>query len=142
MANNQSYQFNQFSVPPEWKKYKPYLRKILLGLILVIFLWMSFFQVEPEEIGVITRFGKYVREVEPGLNFKIPILEKVYWVPVERQQKQESEESDERGNFQKRKEPAEYPRNLAFDFKPLQGHGRMVHVVSRERLMKKGRGYR
>lgn len=86
MAYNQ---FNQFEFLNELKKLKPYLRKILLGIILVIFFWLAFFQVEPEEIGVITRFGKYVREVEPGLNFKIPLVERVYWVPVERQQKQE-----------------------------------------------------
>lgn len=86
MAYNQ---FNSINIPPEWKKYQPYFKKILLGIILGIIFYISFFQVEPEEIGVITRFGKYVREVEPGLNFKFPIIEKVYWVPVERQQKQE-----------------------------------------------------
>lgn len=59
---------------------------ILLGLIV---LFSSFFQIEPEETGVITRFGKYVRNVEPGLNLKIPFIERVYKVPVERQQKLE-----------------------------------------------------
>jgi modulator of FtsH protease HflK len=57
--------------------------------VLVIISATSFFQIEPEEIGVITRFGKYVRGVDPGLNMKVPLLERVYKVPVERQQKEE-----------------------------------------------------
>jgi membrane protease subunit HflK len=40
-------------------------------------------------VGVITRFGKYSRQVESGLNLKIPFAEDVYKVPVERQQKLE-----------------------------------------------------
>lgn len=47
------------------------------------------FQVGTEEVGVITRFGKYVRTVNPGLNLKMPFAEDVYKVPVERQQKLE-----------------------------------------------------
>ncbi|WP_245892094.1 FtsH protease activity modulator HflK [Polaribacter glomeratus] len=56
-------------------------------LFLVVIIWSSIFQISTEEVGVITRFGKYVRQVEPGLNFKIPLAEDVYKVPVERQQK-------------------------------------------------------
>ncbi len=76
-------------LPPEWKKFMPNIWKILLIVALVILSWISFFQVEPEEVGVITRFGKYVREVEPGLNFKIPVIESIVRIPVERQQKEE-----------------------------------------------------
>lgn len=81
--------FDSFELPPELRKYQSQIKKILLGVVLVIIAWSSFFQIEPEEIGVITRFGKYVREVDPGLNIKVPILEKIYRVPVERQQKEE-----------------------------------------------------
>jgi len=76
-------------LPPEFKKILPHLWKILAGMVLVIFFFVSFFQVGPEEVGVITRFGKHVRDVEPGLNFKIPFIEKIVKVPVERQQKEE-----------------------------------------------------
>jgi membrane protease subunit HflK len=86
MANNQ---FDVFNIPPQWRKYQPYFKKILLGIFVIILVWSALFQIEPEEIGVITRFGKYVREVDPGLNLKVPILERVYRVPVERQQKEE-----------------------------------------------------
>ena len=86
MANNL---FDSLDLPPEWKKYESQIKKLVPLLLLLILSWASFFQIEPEEVGVITRFGKYVREVNPGLNFKLPLVEKVYRVPVERQQKQE-----------------------------------------------------
>lgn len=86
MTNNL---FDSLNLPPEWRKNMSQIKKILLVIVLIILSWTSFFQVEPEEVGVITRFGKYVREVEPGLNFKLPIVERVYIVPVERQQKEE-----------------------------------------------------
>lgn len=66
-----------------------YIKPIILGIIALIFFLGSFFQIEPEELGVITRFGKYVRTVDPGLNLKMPFAETVYKVPVERQQKLE-----------------------------------------------------
>jgi len=76
-------------IPPFIKKLIPYSSFIILGLLIVFLLFSSFFQIEPEEVGVITRFGKYQRTVEPGLNFKVPLLEKMDRVPVERQQKEE-----------------------------------------------------
>jgi modulator of FtsH protease HflK len=86
MANNL---FDMLDLPPELKKYESQIKKLIPLFFLLIISWASFFQIEPEEVGVITRFGKYVREVNPGLNFKMPVIEKVYRVPVERQQKQE-----------------------------------------------------
>lgn len=64
-------------------------RTVLIVLIVLIFGFTSFFQVETEEVGVITRFGKYDRTLDPGLHLKIPFAERLYKVPVERQQKQE-----------------------------------------------------
>jgi membrane protease subunit HflK len=64
-------------------------RVILLGLAGIILLWSTVFQIGTEEVGVITRLGRYSRTVEPGLNLKIPFAEKVDKVPVERQQKLE-----------------------------------------------------
>jgi membrane protease subunit HflK len=47
-----------------------------LGLIalvaLVIWGFSGFFQVAPDELGAVLRFGKYVREVQPGLNYHLP----------------------------------------------------------------------
>src|SRR2546427_8655443 len=32
----------------------------------------GFFQVAPDELGVVMRFGKYVRDAKPGLNYHLP----------------------------------------------------------------------
>ena len=45
----------------------------LIALAAVV-LWAvsGFFRVEPDEVGVVLRFGKFVREVQPGLNYHLP----------------------------------------------------------------------
>jgi membrane protease subunit HflK len=63
---------------------------LVVALFLVIILWNAWFTVEPEEVGVVFRFGRYVREAPPGLNFKLPDpVESVIKVPVQRQLKEE-----------------------------------------------------
>jgi regulator of protease activity HflC (stomatin/prohibitin superfamily) len=47
------------------------------GLILLIIILSSFFTVRTAEVAVITRFGKFLRVADPGLNFKVPIFDKV-----------------------------------------------------------------
>ncbi len=86
MAN---YQYDKFDIPPKLRKFLTNFRAIALVIILIIVLWSSLFQIKPEEVGIITRFGKYVRSMDPGLNVKLPFMEKLYKVPVERQQKEE-----------------------------------------------------
>jgi membrane protease subunit HflK len=44
---------------------------ITLGAI-VLWCVSGFFRVEPDELGVVLRFGKVVREVQPGLNYHLP----------------------------------------------------------------------
>ena len=67
-------------------------RTTLIGLIAVASLVTAAgtaYQIYPEEVGVILRFGKYVRTSSPGLHFKIPFVEEMLRVPVQRQLKQE-----------------------------------------------------
>lgn len=49
----------------------------------------TFYQVQPEAVGVVLRWGRYVRTAEPGLHMKAPFAERVIKVPVQRQLKQE-----------------------------------------------------
>jgi membrane protease subunit HflK len=44
---------------------------ILLGA-LVVWGFSGFFRVEPDELGVVLRFGKYTRDAKPGLNYHLP----------------------------------------------------------------------
>ena len=63
---------------------------VAAGVVALIGLWGSYYQVEPDEVGIVTRFGKFVRTTNPGPHGKIPFgIEFVQKVPVERQLKQE-----------------------------------------------------
>ncbi len=60
---------------------------ILLGLVLLL---TTYYQIEPEEVGVVQFFGAYVRTTEPGPHLKLPFgIERVTKVPVQRQLKME-----------------------------------------------------
>ena len=56
---------------------------IIVVIILLFFGSSCFYTVAVDEVGVIQRFGKYVRTTQPGLNFKLPRgIEKVTKVKV------------------------------------------------------------
>ena len=67
--------FKQLKIPGGW---------IILLLIVLVYLGSSaFYTVAVDEVGVVQRFGRYVRTVEPGLHFKLPTgIEKVTKVRV------------------------------------------------------------
>ncbi|RLE26621.1 MAG: FtsH protease activity modulator HflK, partial [Acidobacteria bacterium] len=65
---------------------------ILIPLVILALLLISDFvyTIEPEEIGVVLRFGKFDRTTEPGLHVKMPFpIEQLAKVPIQRQLKQE-----------------------------------------------------
>jgi len=72
-------------------KIKPGVIKIVLaGVVVLILLFSSFYTISPEEMGVILRFGKFVRTTDPGLHLKLPLgIERLRKVPVQRQLKME-----------------------------------------------------
>ncbi|MEO1023641.1 MAG: FtsH protease activity modulator HflK [Bacteroidota bacterium] len=86
MAQDPNFDIN---LPPQFEKVTKNIRYILIGFIALVAFFQSFFTVETEEVGVIMRFGKYVSEAKPGLNFKIPFVDQVEFVPVQRQLKEE-----------------------------------------------------
>jgi len=47
---------------------------LALIVLAAIFIWglSGFFRVEPDELGVVLRFGKYTRDAKPGLNYHWP----------------------------------------------------------------------
>ncbi len=51
---------------------KGFLLAGVVVIIILIFLFTGLYTIGPEEMGVVQRFGKYVRTEPPGLNFKIP----------------------------------------------------------------------
>ena len=62
----------------------------IVVLVAIILVAGSIYQIGPEEIGVVLRFGKFVRTTDPGLHIKLPLeIEKLTKVPVQRQLKME-----------------------------------------------------
>jgi membrane protease subunit HflK len=60
---------------------------IALGLAIAV---SAYYQVEPDQVALVTRFGRYVRTTGPGPHLKIPLgIERARLVPVQRQLKQE-----------------------------------------------------
>jgi membrane protease subunit HflK len=63
---------------------------VILILIAIFFGSSTFYTVAVDEVGVVQRFGKFVRISQPGLNFKLPAgIEKVTKVKVRRVYKEE-----------------------------------------------------
>ena len=64
--------------------------KVIVILIAIVIAFTTWFTIDPEEAGVVLRFGRFVRQVPSGLHMKLPYpLETVMKVPVERQLKEE-----------------------------------------------------
>ena len=61
------------------------------ALILVgLGIWTAYYTVPSDSVAVVQRFGKYLKEVPPGLHFKLPLgIDGATIVPVKRQLKQE-----------------------------------------------------
>lgn len=71
-------------------KIKPVVVKLaVVGILILVLLFSSIYQIGPEEMGVILRFGKFKRTTDPGLHIKIPLIEALTKVPVQRQLKME-----------------------------------------------------
>jgi membrane protease subunit HflK len=62
---------------------------VALGVMAMILVFGSVYQIEAEEVGVVLRFGKVVRQADPGLHMKLPLAESVQKVPIQRQLKEE-----------------------------------------------------
>jgi membrane protease subunit HflK len=67
------------------------------GVIIIVILalagllaWTSYYTVPSDSVAVVQRFGKYLKNVPPGLHFKLPLgIDAATIVPVKRQLKQE-----------------------------------------------------
>nr|XP_061808148.1 protein HflK-like [Nerophis lumbriciformis] len=57
-----------------------------LAILVVVAASTVFYKVDPEEVGVVMRFGKHVATSPPGLHFKLPFpVDEVIHVPTQRQ---------------------------------------------------------
>ena len=89
--------------PGGWNLQRSYMAAALA--MLVIFNGVLY-QVQPEEVGIVLRFEKMNRTTAPGLHVKLPWVEEVRKVPVERQMKLEFGFRTDRSGIRTTYEPA------------------------------------
>jgi len=85
-------------VPPQMENFIKKFPKInlpglpiIIPILFLLYLGSSMiYTIGVDEVGIIQRFGKYIRTSQPGLNFKLPaVIEKVTKVKVRRVYKKE-----------------------------------------------------
>ncbi len=94
---------------------KKYFRYFFIGVLILGFLSLVrtlFYTVEPNEVGVVLRFGKFISISTPGLHFKLPLgIDKVRKVKVEFVYKQEfgfrTKEAGRRTLYEEKEYPQE-----------------------------------
>jgi membrane protease subunit HflK len=63
---------------------------LILIVLVVMGAWTAYYTVPSDSVAVVQRFGKYLKDVPPGLHFKLPLaIDAATIVPVKRQLKQE-----------------------------------------------------
>lgn len=64
--------------------------RVVAGILVIAIVTTTWFTIDPEEAGLVMRFGRFARQVPSGLHLKLPYpFETVMKVPVERQLKEE-----------------------------------------------------
>ncbi len=77
-----------WDVLPDSPKISPI--PIIIGFIVLLCAWTSYYTIPAESEGVLLRFGRYIDKVPPGLHFKLPFgIDSVIAIPTQRQQKLE-----------------------------------------------------
>ena len=62
----------------------------IVTLLVLGGVWTAYYTVPSDSVAVVQRFGKYLKDVPPGLHFKLPLgVDTATVVPVKRQLKQE-----------------------------------------------------
>jgi len=67
-------------------------RLLLRGVAVAGFALLAYnmlYEVRPDELGVVLRFGRYIRTSQPGLHVDLPFIDTQQMVPAQRQLKQE-----------------------------------------------------
>src|SRR5467141_2661770 len=78
------YNFRMPRIPTRW------IAGIALAVVLLILIWTTYYTVQAESEGVVLRFGRFLKTVEPGLHFKMPLgVDQVTVLPTRRQLKLE-----------------------------------------------------
>ena len=89
---------------------------VILALAALI-AWTTYYTVPSDSVAVVQRFGKYLKDVPPGLHFKLPLgIDVATTVPVKRQLKQEFGFATEGAT-----DPYQIPRNATQETQMVTG---------------------
>jgi len=67
------------------QKSSPFSTTLIIGIFLLIFVLKgAFYTIEPNELGILLRFGKFADTTKPGLHLKIPFVDTAIPVKVEK----------------------------------------------------------
>jgi modulator of FtsH protease HflK len=87
---------------------KRYRKPVVVAAVLLVAIIVAaagFYTVQPEELAVVNRFGRFDRTEDSGLRFRIPVVEEVHMVPAKRQLKLEfgfrTERADVKSSFRR-----------------------------------------
>ena len=76
---------NQVNLPRPPKVSPGFIRFALLAILVVVLASNSIYTVQPDEEGVVLRFGAFVDRTPPGLHGKLPFIDEVIPIKVRRQ---------------------------------------------------------
>jgi len=60
-----------------WITFLHALPSIIVILIVLRIIWKTFFVVDQQTVAIVERFGRYLKSCDAGLNFKIPLIDKI-----------------------------------------------------------------
>ena len=102
-------------------------------LVIIILLWGSWYTVDQGERGVILRTGAVIGVAEPGLNFKIPLLDSIRFLSVQSRKV----EYKQIYAYSRDQQPAELKLSINYRMNPsevakiYEDYGSEVNMVSR-----------
>ncbi|MBI4970822.1 MAG: FtsH protease activity modulator HflK [Candidatus Omnitrophica bacterium] len=108
---------------PKFPDISRWIFPAIVGILVIGAMSSSFYTVEPDSVGVVQRFGKYVRTTQPGLRMKIPFgVETVKKVRVLHVFKEEfgfrTVKAGVRTIYAGRREPGDYDMEDRMGFPP------------------------
>ena len=67
---------------PSLARYQRLAKPIGVGLLVLLVAWLSLYTIQEGHVGIVKRFGKAIRQVDPGIHLKIPLVDGVEEIEV------------------------------------------------------------
>ena len=67
---------------PSLARYQRLAKHTGAGLLVLLVAWLTLYTIEEGHVGIVKRFGKAIRQVDPGMHLKIPLVDGVEEIEV------------------------------------------------------------